>query len=381
MLVVWAVDPSRMRQGTFSPRSITACTAVLRDADVGTYQVDVKSTDPKAAQIRPGWRLMIVDDGQTVITGPITEIAEDVQGLTRTFTGSSDLVHVQDRILHADPSKVWTGQTAEGKYVRSGAAETVIRDAVHANVGTGAVTARRQDGFTVTSSQGRGATVKLNDADKPALEVLRPLARTGGVTFDAMQEDDNRIVFRFRVPVDRSRSVRFTERNGGLKEGTYNLAAPEVNVIEAAGQGTGTYLNRREYVRATSWGRRVEQFLDETSTDDDPEIKQAADEALDEGREGATASFSAQEVPGLRYGTDFFLGDTVTVEFGTATVSEPVRAIELTWDGFGRTASLTLGDHDSADDKTPAWVKRWKKIDARVRGLETRNGRVQLPGS
>ena len=368
MLTVWGVDPNRVKQGHLKPLE---CSAVLRDADVGTWQMAIPSNHPLSRRMNDGWRVVIQDNGQTVLSGPMTELQMDGAS-TYTLTGVSDLQHVQDRLLFGDPSKVWTQQTAEGKYARSGPAETVIRDIVHANVGTGAVAARRQDGFTVASSQGRGKTVKVNDRDKPVLEVIRPLARSGGITFDAVQEQDSRIVFRFRVPVDRSRAVRFTAQNGGLTEGSYSLVAPTVNVALAAGQGTGTYLNRREYVRATSWGRRVEEYLDQTSTDDDPEIKQAADELLDEGREGATASISAQEVEGCRYGTDFWLGDTVTVAFDSATVSEPVRQVELTWDGHGRTAVLSLGDHDSADDRTPKWVKRIKKLDARVRGLEVR---------
>lgn len=368
-LVVWAVDPQRVRRGHLV---VLECTAVLRDADVGSFQITVPAGDALSQRMGPGWRVVIQDSDETILSGPLTEIAETVADSSRTLTGVSDLQHVQNRDLFGDPSKMWTQQTAEGKYARSGPAETVIRDIVHANVGTGAVTARRQDGFTVTSSQGRGKSVKVNDRDKPVLEVIRPLARTGGITFDAMQEQDSRIVFRFRVPVDRSRSVRFTLQNGGLTEGTYSLVAPTVNVALAAGQGTGTYLNRREYVRATSWGLRVEEYLDQTSTDDDPEIKQAADELLDEGREGATASITVQEVPGLRFGSDYLLGDTVTAAFEGVTVSEPVRQVELTWDGHGRTAVLSLGDHDSADDRTPKWVKKIKKLDTRVRGLEVR---------
>ena len=368
MLTVWGVDPNRVKQGYLKALE---CSAVLRDADVGTWQMVIPSNHPLSRRMNDGWRVIIQDNGQTVLSGPMTELQMDGAS-TYTLTGVSDLQHVQDRLLFGDPSKVWTQQTAEGKYARSGPAETVIRDIVHTNVGTGAIAARRQDGFTATSSQGRGKNVKINDRDKKLLDVLRPLARSGGVTFDAMQEDDGRIVFRFRMPVDRSRYVRFTERNGGLEEGSTSRVSPTLNYSMAAGKGTGTYLNRREYQRASSWGRHIEEFLDQTSTDDDPEIKQAADEALDEGREGATASIKAKEVPGHRFGVDFWLGDTVTVEIGAATVSEPVRQVELAWDGHDRTAYLALGDHESADERTPKELQRIKKIEAQLRGKEVR---------
>ena len=113
-------------------------------------------------------------------------------------------------------------------------------------------------------------------------------------------------------------------------------------------------------------------FKDQRDTDDMAELEQSATEQLDEGAPGAGAQFSAVEAPGLRFGTDFLLGDTVSVEVGALTIAEPVRAVELAWDGHGRTATLTLGDHDQADDKTPKWVSKIKKLDARVRSQEVR---------
>lgn len=370
MLTVWAVDPQRVRRGHLTV--LPGATVVLRDADVGTFQVTIPAGEDLSMRMGFGWRVVFQDDDQTILSGEVLQIDGDKKDETLTLQGDSDLKWVSLRGMFADPSKVYTQQTAEGKYVASGPAETVIRDLVHLNVGAGAVAARRHPGFAVATSQGRGKTVKVNDADKPLLDVLRPLARSGGITFDAVQEQDARIVFRFRIPQDRSRSVRFSERNGGLTDGTYSIVAPTVTAVLAAGKGLGTYLNRREYVRATAWGSRYEEYLDQTSTDDDPEIKQAADEMLDEGKEQATANFAAQEVPGLRFGTDFHLGDTISVEFGPATVSAPVRQVELTWDGHGRTATLSLGDHESADKQTPKALKEIKKIIAQMRKMEVR---------
>src|SRR5690606_19816788 len=120
-----------------------------------------------------------------------------------------------------------------------------------------------------------------------------------------------------------------------------------------------------ERARASSWGRRVEAFKDQRDTDDADELEQSAVEQLDEGAASASATFVAGDVPGLRFGVDYRLGDTVSVEIGRAIVSEPVRQVELSWDGHGRTARLSLGDHDSADDRAPKWVSKIKKLDAR----------------
>ena len=368
MLAVWAVDPDRVRRGQLQALE---CTVVVRDADVGTFTLTVPD-DELAGRMRDGWRVLIQDGEETILSGPVEEVAPNVADRTVEFTGVSDLVHVADRLVYPNPALPGASQTSDAYYKRSGPAETVIRDMVHANAGAGAITARRVDGFTVASSQGRGSTVSTNLRYKNLLEEARALGRLGGVTFDAVQEQDARIVFRFRVPVDRSRSVRFTDRNGGVTDGSYSLAAPTATVVLVAGQGEGTARNIIERSRATTWGRRVESFKDQRDTDDADELEQSAIEQLDDGEAGAGASFTVAESPGLIYGVDYRLGDTVSVELGAATISEPVRAVELSWDGHGRTASLTLGDHDQADDKTPGWVKKIKALDARVRGMEVR---------
>ena len=368
MLTVWAIDPDRVRRGHLVAHE---CTVVLRDAETGTWTVTVQDDD-LAGRVRDGWRVLIQDGGVSVVSGPVTSVAPDLADRTVTLDGVSDLVHVEDRLIYPDPSRQAESQTADAYYKRKGAAETVIRDMIHANAGTGALAARRAPGFTVTSSQGRGSSVSTNLRYKNLLEESRKLARLGGVTFDAVQEQDSRIVLRFRVPRDRSRQVRFTDLNGGVAEGNYSLAAPTATVVLVAGQGEGTERNIIERSRPTTWGRRVEAFKDQRDTDEQDELEQSATEQLDEGAAGASASFTATETPGLVYGEDYELGDTVTVELGPATITEPVRAVELSWDGHGRTASLTLGDHDQADDKVPAWVKKIRDLDARVRGIEVR---------
>ena len=98
-LTVWAVDSGRVRRGHLVPLE---CTAVLRDADVGTFQVTVPASDELSRRMGPGWRVVIQDDDQTVLSGPLTEVSESVADSTRTLTGVSDLQHVQDRTLFGD---------------------------------------------------------------------------------------------------------------------------------------------------------------------------------------------------------------------------------------------------------------------------------------
>ena len=369
-LVVWAVDPGRVRRGHLAV--VGEPSVVVRDADVGSFQVPVKMDDELTARVGPGWRVIIQDDDETILSGNITSIEPDLVEREVVLGGQSDLSKLAGKLVFPNPFQMPEAQT--GAYFRrTGPASEVIDYLVHRNAGSGALAYRVVPGLALPVGQGGllGSTVSVNLRFKNLLEESRAVARLGGVTFDAKQEG-SLIRFRFRVPVDRSRSVRFTERNGGVTEGRYALAAPTVTDVVVAGQGEGAARTILHRSRPSDWGESIEVFKDQRDTDDQDELEQSATEQLDEGQAGASAQFTVVETPGLRYGTDYQLGDTVAVEVGSLTITEPVRAVELTWDGHGRTATLTLGDHDQADDKTPVWVSKWKNLDARVRSQEVR---------
>jgi len=367
MLVVWAVDAGRVRRGQLVPLE---CSAVLRDCDVGTWSVAVRD-DALARRIAAGWRLIMVDDGELIVSGPVTGFGSDVGEGQVLLSGVDDLCHVGDRLVFPDPSKAADAQSTDAYYRRSGPAETVVRDMIDANAGVGAIVARRAAGVVVDASQGRGADVSTNLRFKNLLVEARSLARLGGISFHARQDGDT-IRVGFTEHRDLSRRVRFTWQNGGLLGGSYELQAPSVTDVVVAGQGEGTARTIIERSQASVWGRRIELFQDRRDTDDVADLVQAGDEALADGAEGASASVEVQEVPGCRFGTDFRLGDTVTAEFGDTTVVEPVRSAEIEWDGHGRAVRLSLGDHEQDDDRSPAWVRHVRDLSVRGRGWEAR---------
>ena len=172
-LTVWAVDPSRVRRGHLS---VTDCSVVVRDADVGTFQVTAVFDD-LAALVDDGWRVVIQDGQDTILSGPITSRAPDPLDGVIVLGGESDLVHVRDKIVFPNPAAAGNAQTADAYYKRSGPAETVVRNMVHENAGAGIHSSRiRYGGFTVAASLGRGSTVTTNLRYKNLLEESRALA-------------------------------------------------------------------------------------------------------------------------------------------------------------------------------------------------------------
>lgn len=368
MLTVWAVDPARVRRGQLHALE---CSVIVRDADVGTWQTIITDED-LSRRVVEGWRLIVQDNGRTVTSGPVTEYGSNITDRTVTLIGQDDLAPVADRIVYPDPTRPASQQTDDAYYKRSGLSGVVTQAMIQQNAGVDALAVRRVEAFAVGSAAGLGVQTTTNLRYGNLLEEARALARGGGFTFTAAQEEDNRIVLRFRAGQDLSRRVRFTQQNGGLSVGIYSIAGPTVTSVLVAGQGEGAARTVSEHTQDTDWGRRIEMFQDRRDTDDPEELDEAGRVTLAEGAAGASAKVEINEVPGLVYGIDYQLGDIVTVEFGAATISEPVRAVELVWDGHGRTARLTLGDHQEEDDQTTEWVNHVRDLGSRLRRLETR---------
>lgn len=371
MLDVWAVDPGRVRRGQLE---VLSCSVVVRDADIGTWTVTVQDDD-LARRVEAGWRVVIRDDTGVVTSGPVLEYGGDVADGAFTFSGEDDLFHVASRVTFPDPSKPAEQQTDAAYFKYSAAASNVIDRLLYRNVGSGSIEARHVPGFVLDVAGGGnlGSTVTVNTRYKNLLEEARSLARVGGVTFWAVQGDDSDLIrFRFREPVDLSRRVRFSLGGGGLTGGSWALTAPTVTSVLVAGQGQGTDRTIKEHLADPGdWGFRIEQFQDRRDTDDPKELEQAGTDTLAEGAAGGSAVVEVEEAPGLVFGVDFRLGDTVLVDFGRAQITEPVRAVELVYDGYGRSAKLTLGDHATDEDQDPAWVKHVRALGKRLRGLET----------
>lgn len=368
----WAVGPDRVRYGQLE---VLEWSAVLRDCDEGTWTMAL-ADDDLSREVVEGWRIIATEDGQTVFSGTVLSYGGDVGDESLTIFGIDDTALLGFRVTYPDPTKPAEQQSDAAYYRRTGPAADVINDMVWRNVLGGAMPARRisPSATSPAGGGGLGSAVTANLRYKNVLEESRTLARLGGVTFEASQDEgSDRIVLRFRVPEDLTDWAWFSRGDGGgLTGGTYSLAAPTVTNVLVAGQGQGTARTIKEHAAAPSaWGLRIEQFQDRRDTDDPAELEQAGTETLAEGAASASATVEVEEVPGLVYGIDYRLGDIVRVDFGRAQIDEPIRAVELNGDPFGRAVKLTLGDHATEDDNNPVWDKQIRALARRLRGLET----------
>lgn len=374
---VFAVGPDRVRYGQLT---VLEWSAVLRDCDTGTWTMTLADDEQGLARsVVEGWRVIAADETGTVFSGPVLSYGGDVGDESLTISGIDDTGLLAFRVTYPDPSKAAEQQSDAAYWKKSGSAGTLLDELIYRNAANGAIAARRLPSVFVdrgasTGGIGKGSTVSINTRYKNLLEEARTLARSGGVSFWADQaEDSTNTFFRFREPDDLTDWVWFSMGDGGgLDGGSYSLSAPEVTNVLVAGQGQGADRTIKEHwVAPGPWGLRIEQFQDRRDTDDPTELEQAGTDTLAEGAASASASVEVVEVPGLVYGVDYRLGDIVRVDFGRAVIDEPVRAVELTGDDFGRTVKLTLGDHAAEDDNLPEYDKQMREFARRLRGLET----------
>lgn len=371
----WAVGPDRVRYGQLE---VLEWSAVLRDCDEGTWTMTL-ADDDLSREVVEGWRVIASEDSQTIFSGTVLSYGGDVGDESLTISGIDDTALLGFRVTYPDPTKPAEQQSDAAYWKRSGLAGTLLDDLIYRNAANGAISARRfpfvyVDRGSTTGGIGKGSSVSINSRYKNVLEEARTLARAGGMTFWAEQPDGSTdTYFRFRVPEDLTSWAWFSMGDGGgLTGGTYTLTAPTVTNVLVAGQGQGTDRTIKEHwVAPDPWGLRIEQFQDRRDTDDPAELEQAGTDTLAEGAASASATVEVEEVPGLVYGVDYRLGDIVRVDFGRAQIDEPVRAVELTGDPFGRTVKLTLGDHATEDDNNPVWDKQIRALARRLRGLET----------
>lgn len=369
LVEVWIRDPGLQRRGRVE---ILSGSAVLRESGVGTWVLTMPAENPVVQRIAEGWGVMVRDQFGARFSGPVTKIST-AYGITQNVevAGVTDMVVLADRLTYPDPANGPASQST-AYYKDSGAAGAVISRLVDRNCGAGAIAARRTRGFTAPSST-LGASTTINTRLKPVIEEVSKLATAGGLVVDVVQ-DGVLLKLTQRRAQDLARAVRLTRETGEVGAASMSLSAPEATVVVVGGQGTGA--SRQLVERAApvgGWGgRRIEVFQDRRDTDDANELTKSADETLTGAAGSATASIEVRDTDNLRFGTDYLLGDTVTVDLGGgARLSDGVRVAEIAWTTEGRTVALTVGSHDSEDDRTPKWVKKVAALTRKLRALES----------
>ncbi|GAA4911221.1 siphovirus ReqiPepy6 Gp37-like family protein [Streptomonospora salina] len=367
----------------------TALEAVERHLELGAWKVTVPADSPSAELLRAGAGILLLDgDGNTLLSGPRRPLERDADGEddTLTINGVTDTAAALARTCWPDPATLIPGGSgatqADAHFITSGPAETVMRTLIDVNAGPSALAERRTPNLVLPATQGRGASVTAKVRFDVLLESLWGIAETAGLGFRVIQRGAD-LVWEVYETTDRAAEVRFSTGLGTLGSYTYKVTPPEVTdaVVGIGGEDTS-----RRFYRFTRrdplWpGLVVEEFLDQRNVDPaadpadddyvDPDeaAAQAADERLTEGAGKASVEFEPIATDAIRWGRDYWLGDTVTAETEIGDVTDVIREVTYTRSpDEGPRIIPSIGD---AQD-SPAIYKRVGQLRRDVNRLQTR---------
>jgi hypothetical protein len=251
--------------------------------------------------------LAVLNGSDIIYTGTVDDIEYDWETKLITISGM-DALALSGRLALPVPSG--PPYTAFEYDVRTGAAETVIKQYVSYNAGPLAKADRQIAGLTIEADSARGDTHTGQARFDKLAEFVATigLARNLGVrVLDG--------VFQVYQPADRSASIQFDDVNDTLGSYKFHVGKPMANYIYGAGSGDGTsqaIYEKGDPASITEWGR-VEEFFSIGRTAVDADIAGQIDAELQKQAAVAWFEFAVVETPDREFWKDFWLGDLVSV--------------------------------------------------------------------
>lgn len=332
-------------------------------------------------------------NGVTLMSGPmvspeVTTSSSDPG--TVTIAGATDAVLLADRLAHPAPTTLDPADASHD--VRTGPAETLMRQYVNVNLAAGAHSSRVDSRVVVPASSGRGAV----STQRPRFAVLGSLLASiaAGADYPAVRASYHpghlgfRVVqvgstleFQVYTVADRAAEVRLDVENGSLASHKVTTAAPTVTNVIVAGEGEGvdrTIVDRttaEATAAATAWRRRIELLKDQRQTSDESELEQAGDAEL---AEGGLSQYAMEVVPGddtgWEFGEDWNLGDIVSVvvrdggsnALAASEYATVVTGYVLKADASGTRMGAVLGK--PAEDDLTKIERRLSNLEANAEG-------------
>lgn len=369
------------RVGQLTPTDLVGFSAVLRDKEVGSWSIKLPVGNPLAEElVKPDAGIIVSTDEGTLLSGPtisvvLSQNTDNPEG-TYEITGADDSIVLTERLAYPTPATADVTAQTVAYDVRTGAAETVLKGYVAANIGPTAPTVRRVTGLTVEADLARGNTVTGSARFTNLQELLKGIADVGEVSF-TIEQVGTGLVFQVTEPVDRSAEVRLDLYNGRLKSSDYAYSQPLTTRVIVGGDGddaTRTFLERTSadsLAAETLWGRRIETFVDSRNTTNTTELQAAADEVLVvDGKTQLSVSIAPSDDQTMLFGKDWNLGDKVTVVVGSTELVAVVTEVGLLISEDGVRIGATVGEPRGLDYESQL-IARQISAAQRIAKLET----------
>lgn len=382
-LRVYVRDSSLHRIGQID--DYTSLTVIPRFNAIGAYTLEVSADSAKAQLLVEGNGLIIrTAGGDTVMSGPIRTVdwarsSGDGGSGKLTVGGVDDTSVLAQYTCWPTPTAVIGSQTDSVYKISAVAAETAMRTLVNVNAGPGALASRKNPLLTLASDGSRGPTItrQINQFDN-LLTTLTDIANSAGPLGFKVVQVGTGLQFQVYVPAVRT-AARFSFALGNLTDTSYSTTPPTcTRAIVVAGGGSSPRVCKT-YDRSDPLfpGLVLEQFVDLTSvdtasTDLTAQMDQAGAEALTNGAGQGALSISPIDIPQLRYGRDYSVGDTVSADVRGDWYTDVVREVTLSCAADSTKVTATVGG-DSTGTSTVARIYAYiAQVKKDVGRLKTR---------
>lgn len=249
---------------------------------------------------------------------------------TATVTLEADTGAAWRRLAYAAPGQAWASQTAAYDR-RTGAAESIALAYLDANLGAGALAARRLTGLAVPAGSGRGTsqtrTARFDVLGALVSSILEPDGLRWRIVPPSPDSPTLTVEVTQPAPVPAARSLGIPGYGGPglLSDWSYEVTRPAATVALVGAQGELTSRMLRERLDGTgaltSWGR-AEAFVDQRQTDQSAEADKAGDDAVADAQPVVKITASIDEpLP---------VGALVTVDLDGVQITERVRSLTTT---------------------------------------------------
>lgn len=379
-LTVEVRNASLARVGQILPKDLVGFKAVLRKNNVGNWSLTLPAGDPMADALRAaGGGIIVTGKSGVILSGPTTsaklsQTKDDPAGVWE-ISGVDDSVVLAERLAYPTPSTADLSSQSSAYDTRTGVASTVMYAYVDANIGASAPAARKITGFTNAADGALGSSVTASARFDQLGALLAQIAVLDGLVFDVRQ-NGSALQFFVAAPADRSTTVRMDIDNNRLTSAEYTYRAPSVTRAIVAGQGEAELRNFVEVsdtdsiAAETAWGRRIEVFKDDRSSATDAELLQTGTaELVEKGRTVEGISVTPTDDLTMAYGTDWGLGDKISVVVGTTTLVKIVTEVGLLISEDGIRIGATVGS-PSAEESFASPQNAQIDQNARISNLE-----------
>lgn len=336
---------------TAQPLPIISASGLRKHLGVDKAVISTPFTEDVFASLQPSGGVVIYRDGVQQFSGLVgpLELDWDADSSRVVIRAEcvGDVQHLDDRIVFTNPAKAADDQQPADYWTYTGVASTAMKQLISDQAGPTAHLSRRVTGLALGADPGVGISrtwtglfdnvlAKLTEISVASGQNLgvRATSNAGTVTFDIVK------------PRDLASSVKFSVEFGNVAGIRYRIEPPTVTDAVSAGSGDLHLRVRRYAVTASSfalsWGRRIWSYIDRRDTAVLAELDTSNADALADGDGTVSLAATLLDTEAAAYGTDWDLGDKVTVyvrvpgqDGPVATVVDVVREIAFTVDDKG----------------------------------------------